>query len=1505
MNCHHFSRYQQLDPALLEWVDGSTFKMRVFPLEPRQEKRIILSYTQRLPALYGQASYRFPAGHSLQTVRRWSFHARVKNGADLTWASPSHRLRAIKKDGDLLLNAAANNARFDRDVVLNLAAKDQQPLAEAVRFSSAEHEGARYLMLGYRPGLKAAARRQRRDWVFLFESSGDRDPLLARAQVEVIRHLLGQAEPDDTFTVLTAGTRVRAFSQEPRPVTPANVKEAVAFLEGAHLIGALDLGRALTEAAAVLQKAKAPYLVHVGSGIAAMGERRPDVLVKRLPPGTRYVGVGVGRRWNRALMKAAAEKSGGFFSQINPDESIAWRSFELAATLNTPRLLNVRVVGSGGDVTFLPFTDSLAQGEELGAIARLGSKEKALPKTVVVTGSLNGKAFERVLPVKDVAAKADYLPRTWAQLEIERLLAENARRHKKQLVTLSKAMYVMTPFTSLLVLENEDMYKQYKVDRGRKDHWAMYPLPRKIKVVTEDDQAASRKGRKPAAQVLETIQVRQPIRFLTSAGSRRGQNGRGEFYPSFVDFQHYSVHGLPTEQGPTGHYLKNSPQHYSPGLDFPIALEVPAFEKIALIKSKAALRQRAKLLGIRRDDRDSYLTPLPRRHRAGLQVFIAGNDVSGRRQVEAIEKLAKAKSRELGNVINTVGYKPPEPALANLRAPDDIDAFIARQLENSHPSNLFLLYQRPGYSGNDRLFYDLLAYAPGLNTSPADVRAVLAAEALPDPDDKPGHIDDDARRLFAKARSSGWQALTVPARGKRPAYTMTFNGKGQYAYDRVLPFGLRERVVCNGKSLLHLYPDLGLAGRRRVSRFHRMDFSDLVHWALPRAADLAHGADLKVVAERTVALIPHGAARKTAKGKPVIHYRVHFVFAADGRLAERQIVRMPAGKTISRETYSADGVVKVLDARGKEIATIKFMLKGAPAADLKADTKQVVVLPLPFRTREHILQARKIQKTNYRDLRFKDALALLAADVAAGNTPEAANVFNQAFHARDQRQLGLYVLLAASGQNLDADHIDVMAEHEETPLAQYLALHSSPVLRKHASQWAVGSRQWQATGFLQHLAVSHALFQRWANARVVKGNPAKVRAERARAVKYVRANQGSVFGWALLCLMQDRAGKDKAFHRELSELWPLFRDVLGLEYSARYEQARCLWKAGQGKAARKHFRELYQQTLRRKRLPPIDADFREALLKGDGEIKSWGELMRQTGGWLVEHQHRPAVLALARQCWQLGDEPLANHPLGAALKGKLQKKERLALTLERLRFQWETGQLAWVDAGLRKLLTDPKLARRAALWRLGVKLAEERDQKSRALECLERALECESRRLPKVINLPVVRQDYGKLLGHYQELADALVTLKKKPPADFVAKVLRAADCWRALDREEVGQACQAAGRILQTLGERDLSWDYLTTPVGLRPNEAAPWRELAGTLGKRGDLELADRAYRAACEAEPTNAEFLWERIQNLRAAGKTVAAAKVLRRLAEGKWQPRFQSLQAQARWQFRGRH
>jgi ferric-dicitrate binding protein FerR (iron transport regulator) len=69
-------------------------------------------------------------------------------------------------------------------------------------------------------------------------------------------------------------------------------------------------------------------------------------------------------------------------------------------------------------------------------------------------------------------------------------------------------------------------------------------------------------------------------------------------------------------------------------------------------------------------------------------------------------------------------------------------------------------------------------------------------------------------------------------------------------------------------------------------------------------------------------------------------------------------------------------------------------------------------------------------------------------------------------------------------------------------------------------------------------------------------------------------------------------------------------------------------------------------------------------------------------------------------------------------------------------------------------------------------------------------------------------------------------------------------------------------------------------------------------------ELDLADRAFAAAFAAEPTDAQILWDRAQNLRQAGKRPEADKLVRLLADGTWQPRFQALQAQARWHLEGR-
>ncbi len=1640
------------DPALLEWVDGSTFKMRVFPLEPRQEKRIILSYTQRLPAQYGRTSYRFPAGHSLEAVRDWSFHARLKGGKGLTWASDTHPdlLAATIENDDLLIDAKQNNVKLDRDVALDLFDVGQTFLsasshrqtgmsasshrqtgmsAPLARFASMDHDGGRYLMVRYRPELPVAKDRKHRDWVFLFESSGDRDPLLARVQVEVIRTLLENAEHDDTFAIVTAATRAATFAKEARPVTPANVADAMRFLEGTHLAGVLDLGKGLAAAEPFLKAAKDPYLVHVGSGFSVLGETKADVLARRVPAEVRYVGVGVGKRWNRALMKAAAERSGGFFTQINPDEPVNWRSFELYSALTAPRLLGVKVVDDAEKLTFLSHTGAVAQGEEVCAVTRLEAGAP-LPEKVTVTGTLDGKTFQRSLPVKDVAAGAGHLPRTWARLEIDRLLAENAQANKARIVQLSMASYVMTPFTSLLVLENDQMYEQFHVDRGRKDHWAMYACPESIPVVYEplEGMPAAPKATpavKPSAEdVLGTILVRIPPRAfgdgaaalpravtvrelysgavgvptLDAPGVGMGRDAMFSDVQAFVEtaasdlktttgtssgggsatgtgikvptggsevpvdparmpspppvqpatppvYSQPAVPGAPggtpvsppiqTANSPAPNYLQHPPPSFPPSLQGvggphqgmflpggggggrggpgmmppsgfaggmpPGGLPGGGLGGGMMGMGGSLPGMGGNMTGMGGIDWVNYyknhgyqITPgyatypgLPMMSPGGFAGPQTASPYGPRINYAQLKKVLDEETRNQGTPGR--GWREEaEKATRDLPVAEEIRR-LARRLEVLRPQGAGaeaalpgslrpeeLLYRCPTFAADGRLFTDLVAFAPGLNTTHADVLGVLEAEAPPDPADAPGTIEPAARALVESARAAGWRTLIVPASGATPSWSISFDGSGRYAVERVLSSGLAEHVLCDGKELLHLYPELGLGARRSVTRFHRVELADLVPWALPPARDLAHGFDLKCVGERTVALVPHGLE---AKKRAIV---VHLVFAADGRLAERRLVETPKDRTLRRETYGEDGVVKVLDSEGKELSVRKLALKAGGAPDLDLDTRDLVVLPMPLRSYEY-LNAQAAPAGGNLDMMDRALrLSFLATHEAAGNAAALQDVILSYFLNRGDNRPGFIALLLSSGQDVQAISPSLGGVGWRTPLGQRTSLALYVAWLKKGNP-RVAMHPARGDGLLHRLAAVQVLLRDW------KQEDPLAEETCARVVKYVRECQSPVFAWAVVqevLRMPDKkviaeGGRAKVQRDVLEAAVEALADVPALFYAARCELALHLAANGRRDEARKQLVALYEATVRSGTLPALDHRCRQVLQADGKEPDLFARLLRDTASGLAKDGRRVAVVALAWQCWELGAPALADELLSAALEGIPDKSRRVAPTLAALEYLWQTHQYERADKHLQELLGNEALARSAGLWRMGYQLALQRKQPARAFAFLAEALEREYRTGHDWIDVEAVRRDYGALLGHYAAVVRATATLGQKPPAGLAAKVVRAADRWRALDADGAA-ACAPAFESLRGLAEPDLAWDYLL--MSARPeSEGFSWANLAQSLAAGEDFDLAERAYAQACLAAPADAGLLRARADNLLRDGRPDAARDVLQGIGD----------------------
>ena len=169
------------------------------------------------------------------------------------------------------------------------------------------------------------------------------------------------------------------------------------------------------------------------------------------------------------------------------------------------------------------------------------------------------------------------------------------------------------------------------------------------------------------------------------------------------------------------------------------------------------------------------------------------------------------------------------------------------------------MYGRPVFSNQDRVFTDLVSYAPGMTTN-QDRRAGGGGSGSVA--QRSRHPRQDRLASPQVNRNGPHRRLaSAPNSATTPSCSTSL---GRYAYERTLPSGLREQAVCDGQTLWHLYPELGIGAKRTVSRFHRAFLTDLVPWLVLPAEDLARGADLKKLGENIIAVVPR------ARKKPAI-----------------------------------------------------------------------------------------------------------------------------------------------------------------------------------------------------------------------------------------------------------------------------------------------------------------------------------------------------------------------------------------------------------------------------------------------------------------------------------------------------------------------------------------------------------------------------------------------------------------------------------------------------------
>jgi tetratricopeptide (TPR) repeat protein len=504
--------YRRVDPALLEWAGTGRLNLRVYPIPANQDKRLMLAYTQSLPKLYDDYTLAVPLPEVDQPVGELAFAVRVRGCAGCEIRSTSHKVDVTADGGDAVVSYKKSSAQLGDSLVLHV--RDPRRAVSVV----AKRDGDdRYLMVRGPAELAGAAHAYRpRTWVILDDVSASRDAMARRAQTDLIDSFMRELDENDRVSVVAFDVAARTKLPSTR-VVDVDRRALAAALKQEGGVGATDFEAALDAAIAQLGAPDDSMIVYLGDGVITAGPRHLDELRAKIAGKAHFVGVGIGDGPDTQTLQALATATGGYATTIDLADDVSWRAFDLVAALATRRAtgIDARLVDASGQLvpaTVYLASPQLADGEELELVARLAGS--ATPAAVQLAGTSDGTPWQRTIQLPPPGGDAGYLPRLWAQRHIAaRLLAKHepvsvppcaapdpkakvkvacpteaelrAQRDetiRKDIVALGKRYFLLSRHTSLLVLENDDMYKKYGVAKGAGDTWAPYAMPSKIDV---------------------------------------------------------------------------------------------------------------------------------------------------------------------------------------------------------------------------------------------------------------------------------------------------------------------------------------------------------------------------------------------------------------------------------------------------------------------------------------------------------------------------------------------------------------------------------------------------------------------------------------------------------------------------------------------------------------------------------------------------------------------------------------------------------------------------------------------------------------------------------------------------------------------------------------------------------------------------------------------------------------------------------------------------------------